>query len=166
VTVHNFVGGITIQPGPDDTIRVTATKWADSEANLDFIEVRIIEDPCNLSILTTNPSQLNDLAVDLDLIVPEDIRVLLYTGVGGIEYEGRGLGTNSFETGVGSIKLWLPAGVNVEVDLGVGVGGINVDFDVQGQVSNQRIVGVIGSGADGDIQGYTGVGSIHLTRQQ
>jgi hypothetical protein len=64
--------------------------------------------------------------------------------------------------GVGSIALYLPANVNVYVDLSVSVGSVSSSFIVDGTVNSTRILGLIGSGADGEIRASTNVGNIEL----
>ncbi|HSR30567.1 MAG TPA: DUF4097 family beta strand repeat-containing protein [Anaerolineae bacterium] len=89
----------------------------------------------------------------------------LDTGAGSIRYQGTPQGECSFETGAGNITLALPADVNVQVDLGTGVGNVDVGFVVDGQVSRQSVQGVIGSGAQGTIYAHTGAGNIDVVRR-
>jgi hypothetical protein len=89
----------------------------------------------------------------------------LDTGAGSIRYEGTPQGECRFETGAGNIKLTLPADLNVQVDLDSGVGNIDVDFAVDGQVSKREVRGVIGSGAQGTIYAHTGAGNIDVVRR-
>ena len=89
----------------------------------------------------------------------------LDTGAGNIDYQGAPQGECRFETGAGNIKLALPAAPNVQVDLQTGVGNIDVEFAVDGQVSRQRVQGVIGSGAQGAIYAQTGAGNIDVVRR-
>jgi DUF4097 and DUF4098 domain-containing protein YvlB len=90
----------------------------------------------------------------------------LNTGAGSISYQGTPQGNCRFETGTGSIQLALPAGLNATVDLGTGVGDIQLGgFAVQGQVSRRSVQGTIGSGGQVQIYAHTGTGSIDLIRQ-
>jgi hypothetical protein len=89
----------------------------------------------------------------------------LDTGAGSIRYEGNPQGDCRFDTGAGSIEVYLPSDASVKVDLSTGVGDISVDFDVAGQVSRQRVQGVVGAGSQGSIYAHTGVGSIDLRRR-
>ncbi len=91
--------------------------------------------------------------------------VRLNTGAGSISYQGTPQGDCSFESGTGSIELVLPADLSVKVDLGTGVGSIDVEFTVVGQVSKREVVGVIGGGDQGQIYAHTGTGSIDLIRR-
>jgi hypothetical protein len=70
-----------------------------------------------------------------------------------------------FNTGVGSVRLSLPADVNVQVELSAGTGSVTVEFPVDGQVSQHLVVGTIGTGQDGEIVAAVGVGSISVVRQ-
>jgi hypothetical protein len=89
----------------------------------------------------------------------------LDTGAGNIHYQGTPQGGCRFETGAGNIKLALPADLNVQVDLQTGIGNIDVDFSVDGQVSRQAVRGTIGSGAQGTIYAHTGAGNIDVVRR-
>jgi hypothetical protein len=89
----------------------------------------------------------------------------LDTGAGSIGYQGTPQGECRFETGAGNITLTLPAGLNIQVDLETGIGDIDVDFAVDGQITRREVQGVIGSGAQGSIYAHTGAGSIDVVRR-
>jgi len=91
--------------------------------------------------------------------------VRLDTGAGNTHYQGTPQGECRFETGAGNIRLTLPADVNVRVELDTGVGNIDVDFSVDGQVTRREVRGVIGSGAQGTIYAHTGTGNIDVIRR-
>jgi DUF4097 and DUF4098 domain-containing protein YvlB len=88
------------------------------------------------------------------------VRVSL--GAGQITYEGALSGDCRFKTGAGEIRLWLPADLNMEVDLSTGIGTVGVEYHVDGLVRMREIQGVIGDGSQGSISARTGVGSITL----
>jgi DUF4097 and DUF4098 domain-containing protein YvlB len=88
-----------------------------------------------------------------------------HVGAGSIDYRGQPQGYCRFDTGAGTIKLRLPTDVNIAVDLDTGVGDIDVDFDVDGRVSNRSVRGTIGTGAEGEIRASTGAGNIDLVSQ-
>jgi hypothetical protein len=90
--------------------------------------------------------------------------VRLGVGAGEIRYEGTPAGQCSFETGAGEITLRLPSDVGVEVDLGTGLGGIDLEFSVDGRVTTREVRGVIGDGGHGSVYAHTGVGSIRVSR--
>jgi len=165
LTVDNFVGGVIVRPGVAGVVRVLATRWARSEGGLQLIEVEMIEVQNCFSVTTSKPSGLSEVSVDLEITAPADIRPIVRNGVGSTSYEGRAEGESHFETGVGSVELILATDINVEVQLAVGVGSISVEFPVDGQVSQNAVNGIIGTGLEGKIHAQVGVGSIRLTRQ-
>jgi len=85
-------------------------------------------------------------------------------GAGQITYEGAPSGDCRFQTGAGEIALRLPGSPNVRIDLGTGLGAVDVDFDVDGRVSPRRAEGVIGDGSQGSIFAHTGVGGVRVER--
>jgi hypothetical protein len=91
--------------------------------------------------------------------------VRLQTGSGSIDYAGRPRGDCHFQTGSGSIRLGLPADVQVTVDLTTSSGSIDVDFAVDGTQSRGAVRGKIGDGSQGSIRAHTGSGSIDVTRR-
>lgn len=86
-------------------------------------------------------------------------------GAGQITYEGAPKGDCRFQSGAGEIVLKLPASPDVRIDLGTALGGVNVEFDVDGRVSARSAEGVIGDGRQGSIFARTGVGSVSVIRQ-
>jgi DUF4097 and DUF4098 domain-containing protein YvlB len=86
-------------------------------------------------------------------------------GAGQIVYEGAPSGDCRFDTGAGEIVLRLPEDPDVRLDLGTGLGGVSVDFDVDGRVSVRSVEGTIGDGSQGTIYARTGVGGISVKRQ-
>jgi DUF4097 and DUF4098 domain-containing protein YvlB len=86
----------------------------------------------------------------------------LDTGTGSISYRGALRDDCRFESGAGSIELRLPADLDMEVDLGTGIGSIDVGYAVDGIVDQREVRGVIGSGRDGSIYAQTGSGGIDL----
>lgn len=88
--------------------------------------------------------------------------VQLGTGAGSIQYQGSPSGHCSFDTGAGDIRLRLPADPDVRVDLSVGVGTVEVGYDVIGQTSPRDVTGVIGDGSQASIYANTGVGLISV----
>ena len=88
--------------------------------------------------------------------------IQLGTGAGSVRYEGTPSGTCRFETGAGDINLRLPANPDVRVDVGTGLGSINMGYRVDGQTSMRNVEGVIGDGSQGYIYAHTGIGSISV----
>jgi DUF4097 and DUF4098 domain-containing protein YvlB len=89
-------------------------------------------------------------------------QVRVDTGSGSVEYTGTPAGECRFETGSGSVVLALPVALNARVDLQSNSGRVNVQFPVDGQSTQQRVRGVIGSGEDASITVRTGSGSIDV----
>ena len=88
-----------------------------------------------------------------------------HTGAGSIDFRGRPRGNCRFDVGAGTIKLRLPADVNVKVDLDTGAGDIDVELPVDGKVSNRKVNGIIGRGDEGEIRAHVGAGNIDLVSQ-
>jgi hypothetical protein len=86
-------------------------------------------------------------------------------GAGQITYEGAPSGDCRFGTGAGEIRLWLPADLNMKVDLSTGIGTVDVGFAVDGIVRAREVQGVIGDGSQGTIVAHTGVGTISLEQR-
>jgi hypothetical protein len=165
LTVENFAGGVNVHTGEAGTIRVIATKWASREEHLEQIEVEMAEEDSGLHVITDNPSNLGNVSVDLDISAPPGALMNLSNGAGGIDYQGRPHGSNSFNVAVGTIKLRMPEDINVTVNLVTSVGAIFLDFTVDGQVSDKVVSGTIGTGDEGEVHAHTAVGNIHLIRQ-
>ncbi len=89
----------------------------------------------------------------------------LDTGAGNIRYQGTPQGECRFETGAGNIRLVLPADLNVQADLNTGLGNIDVDYVVDGEVTRAKVNGVIGDGSQGSIYARSGTGNIDLIRR-
>jgi hypothetical protein len=125
----------------------------------------MVETQNGVRVTTANPSGLDHVSVDLEITVPRDTRPTIQIGAGTVSYEGDAEGESRFATGAGTIHLKLPDDVNVQVRLQVGAGSIRVDFPVKGQVSDNVVNGIIGSGADGRIEAQVGAGAIVVSRQ-
>lgn len=162
LTVDNFVGVIDVRPGPPGAIRVVATRTADRIEDLGQIQVEMTEVSNGVEVVTDNPSNLENVSVDLTITVPPDTRPVIHNGVGSTSYDGRCEGECQFDTGVGGITLRLPADVNVTVELTVGVGAVHLGLPVVGVVSQRIVNGTIGTGKDGTVYAHVGVGDIKL----
>lgn len=91
--------------------------------------------------------------------------VRLQTGAGSIDYQGAPEGECRFESGAGSITLLLPPDLGAELDLETGIGDIDIEFVVDGQVTGRKVSGTIGVGQQARIYAHTGTGSIRLGRR-
>jgi DUF4097 and DUF4098 domain-containing protein YvlB len=178
--ITNFAGSVTVRAGESDVIRVKATKKASTASRLGDIEVEMAEQGGRVVIRTRKLDGSDNASVDLEITAPASTRlkvdsgagtiavsdtsgpVRLSLGAGEITYSGTPAGACSFQTGAGNISLRLPAGSNVEVDLGTALGAVTVGLPVEGRVTLRQAKGVIGDGSQGSITAHTGVGTIFL----
>lgn len=163
--ISDFAGSVVVTPGPANAVDVAVEKWAAKQADLDAIDVEMLQLTNGVRVTATNPSQRSSVGVDLDVTIPTDMRPQIEVAGGEIAYRGPAQGESHFGVGGGSITLTLPADVNVEVSLTVGAGSVRVDFPVVGQVTGQSVNGVIGTGADGRIVAQVAAGSIIVESQ-
>lgn len=163
--VESFVGNLDLVPGPAGELRISATKRASRVEDLSGIGLEMTETAGGVRIVTSNPSQLKNVSVDLAITAPPEVRPSIGNGVGVTNYRGAAEGLCRFDTGAGTIQLRLPPDANVTVQLAVGAGSIHLGFPVSGQVGPQLVNGTIGTGADGAIFAHVGAGDIYLTPQ-
>ena len=165
IALVNAVGSISVRSGAVDNVRIVATKFAMSEADLDQIDVIMVEQDGQVQVTTSQPTGLDNSSVEFEVTAPAASQLDLRTGLGSIECESRPQEDSHFATGVGSVTLRLPADIEVTLELAVSVGSIDVEFPVNGEVSGNSVRGTIGSGSEATISANVGVGSIHLLRQ-
>ena len=158
--VSNFAGTVVVRQGSAGVINVVAIKRAAREEDLDQFDVQMVALQNGVEVSTTNSLQLTQVSVDFEITAPLDVQPLIQVAAGSIDYEGSGIGQNSFTTAAGSVTVRLPADVNVEVLLTVGAGTISIGFPVVGLVEDQRIDGIIGTGVDGRIEASVAAGEI------
>lgn len=163
--ISNFAGTVRVTPGAAGMVSVVATKWAAQEPDLGGIELEMVQLQNGARVETENPIHLTGVSVDLEVAAPPDARPFLQVAAGNIDYKGRAEGQSLFSTSAGNITLKLPADVNVEVHLSVASGSIRVDFPVNGQITEHRIDGAIGTGADGRIVAQVAAGKITVVSQ-
>lgn len=84
------------------------------------------------------------------------------TGAGSIDYDGLPTGESQMHTGAGSISIALPRGANLQIDLHTGLGRIDTQVNVDGEVSPTKVSGILGTGADGALTASTGAGAISI----
>ena len=163
--VNVFAGGITVRQAAGDTIHVVVTKRAAVESDLDAIGLEMFLEANEVRVIGTNPSDVRRVSLDVEITVPPDAQWHLRAAAGSIDGEGRPMGTWDLGVGAGSIALSVPGDLNALVDLSTGVGSITVELPVQGSVSSNRVVGTIGTGAEGEILAQCGVGDIALAQR-
>ncbi len=165
IDADTFVGSVTYTQGRPDSVRVTITKWADREGDLELLEVETAQLGDEIQLHASNPENLDDVAVDIEMVGPPGAALNLATGVGAVDCTGQPGPRWVADVGVGDIEFAVPADVNVSVELATGVGRVSVDFDVDGEVSTRLVVGIIGTGDEGDLAAHAGVGDISLVRR-
>jgi hypothetical protein len=165
--VDDFVGSITVKPGTSDSVRVVATKYAETTQQVGQIGLEIREGQDSLVITATNPLNFSNAGVDLDITAPPDARFTVINGVGNLIYEGRPKGAHSYDVGVGNIICFWPADVNVTINVRVQVGTLNIEFPVNytSSPTMRSVEGTISSGDEGSVRALVPVGEIHLRRQ-
>lgn len=164
VEVENFTGAVTYRPGEAGEVRVVLTRHAPRADELDLVVVQTSAGAGGVSIATANPENVARARVDLVITAPADALPRLFTAVGSVDYRGRPAGSCSFETGVGTVRLLLPADVGLVVELDAGVGEVSLGLPVDGTVSDGYVAGSIGRGDEGHLRASTAVGNIHLGR--
>jgi hypothetical protein len=168
VRVDNFAGRLIWRTGEPGIVRVTATRRANDRDDGESIELDMRLRPEGLVITTRNPQHLRNASVEIELTAPAGTIPHLATGVGDIDYTGRPSGHSHFSSGVGSIRLRLPADIGITVELSAAVGSIRSDFVLDEVAWNQPGVqcGRIGSGEEGQVTARTAVGNVYLLRDQ
>ena len=85
--------------------------------------------------------------------------------MGNIRYDGRPISACKFATGVGNIRLELPADIGITLAATTGVGDVDVEFPVVGTVTKRSVVGTIGSGTEAEVVATTDVGNVDVERK-
>jgi hypothetical protein len=166
VRIDDFVGGLTINAGGKDSVRVNFTKWAGRESDLARISLSMTQVSNEIEIVGANPAHLNDASVDIEVDAPPGSELILRVGVGNIKSFIRPAGNCRFEVGPGNILLELPGDMGATVYLSTGVGMVSVEFPVDGSVTKTMVDGTIGAGDEAEIWAHTAVGSILVARQE
>jgi hypothetical protein len=200
LSVDVNVGDVVIRAGDGNEVRIYAVKHAwgkdrrQAEEYLDDFEVRLhqtmtgdveieYETPRRLSRIGRTPS------VDLEISVPRDTNLDLVINVGDTEVTGvRGafeiesnvgdvtLRDVRFEedsrikSAVGDIELRLPPDSVFAFSAESNVGDIRVDFDIQNERSDKRVVGEsvegeIGTSPTAHVELHTNTGDIKIRRE-
>ena len=171
LSVDVDVGDVTIEVGDDDEVFVSGIKRAwgrdgqQAEEYLDDFEVRIRQMATDeIKIETDMPGRLSRVgrspSVDLEITVPRDADLDLVIGVGEVEVIGvqgafdvranvgdvilrdvRFEEDSRLKNGVGNIELYLPSDSSFAFSAEANVGDIRIDFPVQNERSEKRVVG-------------------------
>lgn len=171
LAVNVNVGDVIIEASDDNEVRILALKHAwgrdleQAEDYLNDFEVRIRETATGkIEIETEIPSRLRRIgrtpSVDLEITVPRDAELDIIVNVGEVEVTGvegtfdirsnvgdvylqdvRFEGDSQIKSDVGNIELHLPGDIAFAFSAQTNVGDIRVDFDVQNERSDEKVVG-------------------------
>ena len=200
LTVKVDVGDVVIRTGDGNKVHVYAVKhaWGQdrqrAEEYLEDFEVNI-DQPTNseVTIEAETSRRLRNLgrtpSVDLEIAVPRDTRIDLVVNVGDVTVTGvqgafeiesnvgdvtlqdvRFEGDSRIENNVGNIELRLPADIAFAFSAESNVGDIRVDFDIQNERSEKKVVGgavegEIGTPPTAHVELETGTGDIKIRKQ-
>jgi DUF4097 and DUF4098 domain-containing protein YvlB len=164
------VGDVVIRAGADDEVRIYGVKRAwganrqRAEEYLDDFDVQFRQTAGKVEVKAEMPSRLRRVgrtpSVELEIAVPRDARLDVVTNVGEVEVIGvqgafdivsnvgdvtlrdvRFEGNSRVRSDVGNIELRLPADVAFTFSAKTNVGNVRVDFDVQNERSDDKVVG-------------------------
>lgn len=82
IALLNGLGSITARSGAVDNVRIVATKFAMSEADLDQIDVIMVEQQGQVEVTTSQPADLDNSSVEFEVTAPAASQLDLRTGVG------------------------------------------------------------------------------------
>jgi hypothetical protein len=162
--VNDFAGAVEIKPGVAASVDVNYTKWAAQEADLAKIDVSMAQMNNTLEVVTSKPTGLNNVSVDLDIACPTGCELVIVVAAGSIRSSIRPGGNCRFDVAAGNIVLELPADIGATVDLRTAAGTVSVEFTVNGSVSSNVVTGTIGAGDEVDIRASVAAGNIQVTR--
>jgi len=194
------VGDVVIQAGDGDQVRISAVKHAwgrdhqQAESYLDDFKVYIRQRPTGeIEIESETPRRLRNIprtpSVDLEITVPRDTSMDLVVNVGNVTATGvRGTfeiesnvgditlqdvrfeGDTRIESNVGDIELRLPPDIAFVFSAESNVGDIRVDFDIQNERAEKKMVGgaiegEIGTSPIARVELETGTGDIKIRKE-
>jgi hypothetical protein len=140
--IDNFAGNVTVRSGESGVIRVTATRKAQSKADLDRIQVGVSEGEGGLVIKTEKPSAFSNASVELEITAPAGTRLDANTGAGNVDLRDI-TGGIRVHSGAGNVDVRGATG-SARVDTGAG----NIDYEGMPQ---------------GECRFETGAGNIRIT---
>jgi DUF4097 and DUF4098 domain-containing protein YvlB len=157
--IDSFAGPVVVRAGESRMIRVVATKRSPLGANLDQIEVEVVEQNGSVVVKAKNPSRLRNAWVRLEITAPADTRLDLHTGSGSIEVRGLTADVR-VDSASGSVEIDDVIGA---VDAHTASGSIDV-HGAKGVVHLDTSSGSIEyhGAPEGDCRFETGSGSITL----
>jgi len=163
--VDHFAGGVTINTGAANGVRVDYTKWASHVSDLAEINIAASQVGDSITVVASNPSNLKQASVDFEFAVPSESELVLAVSAGNIESYIRPAGKCSLIVAAGNILIELPSDIGAIVHLSVGAGNVSVDFPVNGGVTSTAVEGTIGAGDEVEIWGAVAAGNIQIIRQ-
>jgi len=161
--IDNFAGNVVVRSGESGRIRVLVTKKAATSNNLGRIDVDLSQQDNGLRIRTSPPDRLAaNMAVDIEVIVPDNARLQLDTGAGNVEVDGV-VGEISAHSGAGNVRV---RGAAASVRLDTGAGEVNYEGQPRGTCTFRTGAGNITlqlpSGVNAEVELNTGIGNISL----
>ncbi len=80
ISADTFVGSVTFGPWVLEGVQVTITKWANVEADLDLLHVESSESDTVVRVEASNPENLNEVEVDIEILGPPGVSLDLASG--------------------------------------------------------------------------------------
>jgi hypothetical protein len=178
VTIESFTGAVTVRPGDDSRVHVTAERHAWSDAQLDDIAVDIRRSEDGVDVRATAPAPGGRRWVKLDVSVPRTSVLRVHTQGGAVRVEGVG-GPVTASTQGGAIRVDGAAGLAHLDTMGGSVtvsnhqgavtartkgGGVKLGGKLAGEVDAETMGGSIQiDGADGPVRAQTMGGSVKVS---
>jgi hypothetical protein len=199
LSVDVNVGDVIVQAGDGAQIRISVTKHAwgsdrqQAQEYLDDLDVQIRQTASGeIEIETDMPSRLRSIGrtprVDLEITAPRNTSLSLVVNVGNLEVTGiegafdiesnvgdvtlrdvRFTDDSQIRSDVGNVYLRLPADSAFTFSAESNVGNIDVNFPIQNERSEKRVVGErlegeIGESPTVDVELRTNTGNIQIRK--
>jgi hypothetical protein len=178
ITVDSFMGSVSVRPGDDSSVHVTAERHAWSEVNLEDITIDVRRGEDAVEVRATAPAAGGRRWVKLDVTVPRTSPVRVRTQGGAVRVEGVG-GPVTASTQGGAIRVDGAVGVAQLDTMGGSVtvsnhdgavtartkgGGVKLGGKLAGEVDAETMGGSIQiDGADGPVRAQTMGGSVKVS---
>jgi DUF4097 and DUF4098 domain-containing protein YvlB len=159
--LDSFAGNVTVRAGEGNTVRVTATKNASRESDLDAIEITWDEQEGGLRVEAKAGERLaSNRWVEFDITMPAGARLDLKSGAGNVNIHDVE-GELRAQTGAGNIAV---RGARAPVDLDTGAGNINYEGTPQSDCTFETGAGNItlrlSEDADVEVDLDSGIGEV------
>ncbi|MBN1657614.1 MAG: hypothetical protein JXA93_04390 [Anaerolineae bacterium] len=161
--VDDFAGAITIRAGEPGVIRVVATRRAPGRGDMDNIRIEYTELDNGVHVVASlSSARFSNRAVDLDIEVPADARVVVDSGAGQVIVTGVA-GELDLHTGAGEVIARDATGGG---RLDTGAGAVRYEGepinDLTLQTGAGEIVIALPPGANVDLDLTTGIGDVDV----